>query len=647
MRRTAAYKNGIMLALVAVIIVAVVLSMPFGTVGIAQAASFGGKEYSELWYNDVLDIATAKQVIATWDLSKVTKPIIIACVDTGINASHEVFDGVLTRNEAGDLLGYNSYQASKGETPETVNITDESSFHGTKVAGIMAMLIRELGLQDYIKIYPIKANTPGKDTFALSSVIEAIERSSSDSVQADVINLSMAIAGTDSKTKKDSDWKTDERLLFALSNAVQKSVIVAAAHNLAKNSESDDAYYPAAHDEVIGVMGLGSNGSLYKTSNYGNAYDIVAPGENIYTATSVVGTKNNYDEFTGTSAATPLVSVAAALLKLRFIVEGKDVPSGISIEMMLANLDSDRVIKGTYSFRTLDLGKLLTQDFSSTQYNYYAPSSLSIVGNGTLGTDDYYDAFYQKADAIEGIEFIAKINPFGKTDPNLEETVEWTVKEVEYLNNAYDDEEAMLLGYKVLNEKKGGNGLSFVFTAEHGGDYIVFATLKYGEKTLEISHKVHIEYLQYYAGNVRVTTADHANDYVGDAPSEATIYSNGELLLGLTGIEYVDQNVDIIWFVNGEEVKVNGETYKGTTFNFVPTKSGTFVISAKYGNRAEINGSYTFTVVVKPAVSNPTYISLICVGGVVVIAVAVIAVYIVRKRKKVATADGASEETKE
>ena len=627
----------IVMMLVIAIFVAVAFLVPFGAQNVAYAGTYGGQDYSELWYSDTLDISTAKSVIATWDLSKVTKPIIIACVDTGINAKHQVFDGVLARNEEGNLLGYNSYKASRGESSETVDISDEDSSHGTKVASIMAMLIRELGLQDYVKIYPIKANTPGKDSFSLSSIINAINWAN-DGVGASVINLSLASPGTDSKTKNESEWKTNAELLYAINNAVQNSVIVASANNNSQDSASE-CYYPAAHDGVLGVMGLGSNGKVYSTSNYGNAYDLLAPGERVYAATTVVGAKNNYEEFKGTSAAAPFVSVAAALLKLRFIVEDKEVPNGIRLETMLANLDSTRVDKGTYSFRTLDLGKVLTQDFSATQYDYIAPSGLSVAGNGTLGTDDYADAFYQKADDIQKIEFIARINPFGRTDPNLDETVEWTVKEVQYVDD-YDDEEVMLLGYRELIEARVGNGLKYEFTAPHGGDYIVVATLKYGEKTFETSHKVHVEYLPYYAGNVRVTTLDHAGDYVADAPSTVTMYASKTLAVSLTGIEYVDQTVDIVWYVNGEEVKVNGETFKGTVFNFAPTKSGTYVISAKYGTRAPISGTYTFTVEVKPAVASPLYLSLICVGGAIVVAAAVlVTLYFVRKNKKSAPKD--------
>ena len=616
--------------------------MSFSDAGVAYADSFGGKEYSALWYAGSLDIATAKAVIATWDLDELKKnPIIIACIDTGINASntggHSLFDNVLTRDSNGNLLGWNSYTAVYDGPSALMNVTDEDSLHGTKVAGVMAMLIKELGLQDCIKIYPIKANTPGNDTFKLECVINAIERASSEAVGASVINLSLAIQGSG----KGEEWRTSQTLQKAIKDAAKSAVVVAAANNNSKDSATSTPYYPAAHEGVLGVMALGKSGdSLYTTSNYGGAYDIVAPGENIYTSTTAVGTVSNYDYFSGTSAASPFVSVAAALLKLRYIQEGKlkvengvQTPSGVKFETMLSNLDSARVTKGDYSFRTLDLGKVLTQDFSSTQYDYVTPTEITLEGDGIYGSGDYSQVYYQRADEIVPINFTATLLPLGKTNPSLDTNVEWRVKEIRETDE--DEEENFNDELQKPYGWTWGHGLDFVFIAPHGGDYIVTAVLQVENNTLSASQRIHIEYLPYYAGNVRVTTKDHASDFVDDAPSTATIYANQRIDFSLTGIEYVDQTVGIRWYVNGEEVKnkTNGETYINNVLYFAPKKAGTYVISAQYGNRGEIVGEYTFTLVVKPTMANPEYISMVCVGGVLVIAAVVCIPLVLSKRK--------------
>ncbi|MBO4554276.1 MAG: S8/S53 family peptidase [Clostridia bacterium] len=658
-----ARQNRILVVLVVALVVAAVLALSFSDAGVAYAGSYGGKDYSTLWYANSLDIATAKAVIATWNLDELKKnPVVIACIDTGINASstggHEIFDGVLTKDSNGNLLGWNSYTAVYEGPTAVMDVSDESnlgdnSFHGTKVAGVMAMLIKELGLQDCIKIYTIKANTPGKNSFKLNSIINAIERASGEAVGASVINLSLAIQGSGDG----EEWRTNQTFQKAIKDAAKSAVVVAAANNNSKDSATSTPYYPAAHEGVLGVMALASNGtSLHSTSNYGGAYDIVAPGEDIYTATTVVGSVNNYKTFGGTSAASPFVSVAAALLKLRYIQEGKlkvengvQTPSGVKFETMLANLDSARVEKGSYSFRTLDLGKVLTQDFSNTQYDYVNPSEITLEGDGIYGSGEYSQAYYQRADEIVPINFSATLLPLGKVDPNLEASVEWRVKEIKE-NDEDDDDENSELDINVKLEKTygavWGHGLEFAFRAPHGGDWVVTAVLRTENNTLSVYQRVHVEYLPYYSGNVRVTTIDHASDFVDDAPSTATIYANQWIKFSLTGIEYVDQTVGIRWYVNGEEVKnANGETYINNILYFLPKKAGTYVISAQYGNRGEIVGEYTFTLVVKPTMANPEYISMVCVGGVLVIAAAVVIPLVLRKRKLAAkSADEKKEE---
>lgn len=606
----------IIMAFIITICVVMAFALPFAN-DVAYAESFGGKEYSSLWYADDLKVAEVKQVISTWDLSKVTSPIVIACIDTGITQTHELFSGVLTRNGKGELLGYNSYAAIHGDTSQTVNIADESSFHGTKVAGIMAMLIRELGLQNYIKIYPIKANTPGKDSFSLASVVNAIDWAVSDNVKASVINMSLSAAGTGDTVI----WKDSEDLQYAIEKATSSAVLVAAAGNNSSNS-SVTAYYPAAHDGVIGVVGYGKDGAIYSTSNYGSAYDIAVPEREIYTATGA----SSYGDFQGTSASAPFVSVAAALLKLRFVVEGgTQNPTGIGIEQMLTHLLSKVITKGQDTYPTIDLHKVATQDFSNTDYHYLPPTGINVTGDGTLGTGDYHDTYVERADDIKPIEFLASIKPLGKTNPALDEAIEWYVREIK-VGEAEDI---------VLSEKRVGNGEKYTFTAARGGDYEIEARINYAESTIKSFRRVHVEYQQYLAGEVRVTVQGHEGDYVADAPSTAAIYTNRNITLGLTGIEYVDQTVDIKWFVDGEEVKDGDSTYTGTHFKFVPKKAGTYVISAKYGDRAEISGSYTFTLVVKPTMSNPLYISLTCIGAVAIGAVIAIVVILVKKKSKV------------
>lgn len=54
------------------------------------------------------------------------------------------------------------------------------------------MLIREFGLENYIKIYPIKANDLKADTFKLTSLTSALNWAVNNA-KADVVNMSLGL----------------------------------------------------------------------------------------------------------------------------------------------------------------------------------------------------------------------------------------------------------------------------------------------------------------------------------------------------------------------------------------------------------------------------------------------------------------------
>ena len=129
-----ALKNKTFIFALVAVLVASVFCVSFAP-SVADAASWGGVDTSELWYYQpaFLDVASAKQAVSGWDKSKVTKPVVIAVIDTGIDASHELFSGVLVKNANGDILGYNAF--SGADAQGNVNISDTSSKHGSGVAG--------------------------------------------------------------------------------------------------------------------------------------------------------------------------------------------------------------------------------------------------------------------------------------------------------------------------------------------------------------------------------------------------------------------------------------------------------------------------------------------------------------------------------
>lgn len=587
---------------IALILLVSVLSFCFMAEGnVAYASTWGGKDTADLWQykDDFLDVANAKQTVDGWNKSAFGEKIVIAVIDTGIRSNHELFDGVLLTDEQGNVQGYNAYKDEHG----AIHLDDTSKNHGTQVSGVIAMLIKEFGLQDYIKIYTIKANTKTEDSFGAVSLTRAVN--DAVAMGADVINMSLGYTaerlGTLSAEEK-------ANFQFALENAKKSAVIVAAAGNESANGDdSQNAFYPAAWDSALGVMNLSEGGRLYDTSNYGDVYDLCAPGHNIYTAN---GTLSTYGMGSGTSMASPAVAFATALLKLRYRTKGVDLEAGQLLRMMRnlnGNLANDK-------YTALSLSTLVTQDFDNTAIDYQLPTAISLIHNGKLGSGDYADAVYMRANDSKSIQFIAKLLPQGKIDPDIERSVEWKI--TRYLADGSVAEET------IAKTK----GLEFEYNPTRGGDFEITAQLR--ASNLFASQAVHVEYLPYYVGEVKVTYADKVADGVKNAPSTGVIYAKNKTRFALTGMEFLNPDVETKWFVNGEYVA------SGVVFEFSPKKAGTYRITAQYGDNAKVDFQYSFVAEVKPAILRPLDLSMLIVGLVLVVGVCTtVTVLVVRKKK--------------
>ncbi len=596
--------------------------IPFGGVAYADSigTTWGSKNTSTLWYykEGYLNVQGIKNIVATWDLSKVTEPIVIAVVDTGIVANHEIFDGVLLENENGEVLGFNSYDAYMGNSKQKVDVADEEEVrHGTQVASIMAMLIKELGLEDYIKLLPVKAsNKESKGwVFKLDSIVEALELVSSGNVKIDVVNMSLGLLKSEMTTP---DWSTHKGLQYAINLAAQKAVVVAAAGNKLKDSKNaNDVFYPAALDGVVSVMGYDSDGALFKTSatsgsNYGNAYDLIAPAEGIFSATNVVGSTQVYNNagLDGTSAAAPFVSVAAALLKLKYVAQGGSVPSANSLARMLNNVDGGFVEYGTYDLRRMDIVALLTQNWAETDFDYKDPVGIYVSYPDEYKVEEVEDLVYMLADQIVPLTLTAQINPYGETNPNLDDLIVWFVR----------DENG--------NEQVIGGGTSVIYAPSQGGEYLVGARIKYDQTTYEDAFAWSVEFLPYVAGDVRVTYADLKDEDESQVPKSGVVYTKEDVTFALTGLVYADTREKITWYVNGEKVA------EGFEFKLDTSKAGKYLITAKYGNENVITDEQGFEVEVKHFLLRPLDLSMLTIGLAIVIAVVVTVSVLATKHKK-------------
>lgn len=268
---------------------------------------FDGEDYNN--FNGTLQaINKIKDGLSTAEKADFkNNPVLVAVIDTGINASHELFDGVL----CDEGLWYNAITHKNGRDYIDDNCNNGNLIgHGTHVAGIVAQEIKKYGLEDYIKILPVKASQNG--SFAESDVVKAISYVGNLATQDKTIVINMSLTSY--------SWGKNSDVDVAVQSAVREGVIVcAAAGNDRKNSASSgySSGSPACLENVIGVMNYMEGLIPAPKSNYGTAYDIAAPGQKIISAAKSDETEP-YCTKDGTSMATPFVSFAAAVLEIRF-----------------------------------------------------------------------------------------------------------------------------------------------------------------------------------------------------------------------------------------------------------------------------------------------------------------------------------------
>lgn len=583
------------------------------------AGNYGGVDADGLWYygESALNVYHAKEAVDGWKAQlEGASPVIIAVVDTGISVKHEIFEDVLVANENGEPMGYNSVAgADKG------NVTDNSTGnHGDKIAGVIAMLIHEFGLENYIKIYPIKASARKTvdgvetDAFAIDSVNEAIKWAA-NSVHADILNMSLG--RVDSETK-DRVWSQSTELKMTVKEATKGTLLVAAAGNNYKRADSaadDGAFYPAAYDGVLSVMGYNQSGTLWRVnggsgSNYGALYDIAAPAESVYSSAGVYG-NSAYGYENGTSMASPFVAFAAALLKLRYMAEGYDSVTPYMLSRTLRSLAYSNFEFSSLKIDRLDLYTVANQNLDDVIPEYSAPTGIDIDHNGPLGEGERSDSVYF-ADPrnVKQIDFLASLTPYGLTDPELEENIEWYVKD-------YAGVETYL-----------GSGGTLAYTPQVFGDSQIIARLSFDDSVIGVQ-KIRVDYLPFHAGDAHVTYLQNTDDLPRNAPSQGVLYTGETTRFSITGARYLDPTVEIKWYVNRQYVA------SGAVFDFKPDKPGDYVIGVQYGDEPATHlPGVAFEAHVKSFILRPLDLSMLIVGVVLFAAAVGLTVFLIIKRKR-------------
>ena len=228
------------------------------------------------------------------------KPVIIAVIDTGIDAKHSAIVKYLWKKPGAKNAEYGwDFVLNKANPGDT-------NGHGTHIAGIISGAAKAepdlLAIGKNIKLMALRFYSENStDADVIENTAKAVDYAIENG--AHIINYS-AGGSTFSQSELKAFARAEERGIL----------VVAAAGNKSKNADVEkNRFFPASYgfENMISVAALNPEEELVASSNWGpKTVHIAAPGENI--RSTLPGGKYGY--LTGTSQGAAFVTRVAALL---------------------------------------------------------------------------------------------------------------------------------------------------------------------------------------------------------------------------------------------------------------------------------------------------------------------------------------------
>ena len=262
------------------------------------------------------------QAFDAWDKTQGVDSVLIGMIDTGIDYFHPDLINKIWRNpgETGngkeangidddnngfvddyrgwdftDRVGF-PFDSSGGDYLGWDNDPFDENKHGTYISGIAAAQTNNFtgiaGAAPNIKLVNLRAFDPGgfgEEDDVAAAILYAVQ------MGVKVLNMSFG------------DYSFSYVLRDVIQFAYSKNLVLVGSSG---NQNSSLPHYPSGYSEVISVGNSTQDDYRAGNSNYGSTLDLMAPGSQIVTTAR----NNNYASISGTSAATPFVSAAAALI---------------------------------------------------------------------------------------------------------------------------------------------------------------------------------------------------------------------------------------------------------------------------------------------------------------------------------------------
>lgn len=245
-----------------------------------------------------------------WATTTGTDKLVVAVLDTGVDYTHEdLVENMWVRpatmapyhdNELGTIDDLNGFNA----IDNAADPMDDNG-HGTHCAGIIGAegenSIGIAGVNWKVQIMPLKflnAGGSGSTKDAIEAINYVINRKKAG-VNVRIISASW---GSTQKSRALGD---------VIRKAYENDILFVAAAGNSSVDNDRSPHYPSSYPNVISVAALDRNDQLASFSNFGvKSVMIGAPGVDILS--TWLG--NEYEEKSGTSMATPVVSGVAALV---------------------------------------------------------------------------------------------------------------------------------------------------------------------------------------------------------------------------------------------------------------------------------------------------------------------------------------------